>query len=93
MEFEWDEEKAAINARKHGVDFETAARVFLDPNRLEDYDSEHGGNEDRWITIGLVETAVLMVVYTERRACLRIISARKATKREQKAYQEIQSRS
>lgn len=91
VDFEWDEEKASINARKHGIDFETAARVFLDPNRLEDYDSEHGGDEDRWITIGLVETAILTVVYTDRRRNIRIISARKATKNEQKAYYEIQS--
>lgn len=93
MEFEWDNKKAFVNEQKHGIDFKTASRVFLDPNRLEDYDPEHGcGNEDRWITIGLVELRFLMVVYTERRESIRIISARKATKNEQKAYREIQAR-
>lgn len=93
MEFEWDDEKAFVNEQKHGIDFKTASRVFLDPNRLEDYDPEHGGgDEDRWITIGLVESRFLMVVYTERRESIRIISARKATKNEQKAYREIQAR-
>jgi uncharacterized DUF497 family protein len=90
--FEWDAEKAIANERKHHVDFKTAVRVFLDPNRLEDYDFEHGENEDRWITIGLVEARMLMVVYTERRETIRLISARKATKDEQKAYRKIQSR-
>ena len=92
MIFEWDDEKAIANERKHHVDFNTAARVFLDPNRLEDYDLEHDGDEDRWITIGLVEARMLMVVYTERLETIRLISARKATKDEQKAYRKIQSR-
>ena len=92
MIFEWDDDKATANEQKHGVNFETAARVFLDPNRLEDFDLEHGGDEDRWITIGLVEAWLLMVVYTERRETVRLISARKATKNEKKAYRQIQSR-
>lgn len=93
MDFEWDEQKAAENERKHHIDFNTAARVFLDPNWLEDYDSEHGGEEDRWIAIGLVDARLLVVVYTERHEAIRIISARKAVKNEQKAYYKIQSRS
>lgn len=93
MNFEWDEEKALANERKHHIDFMTAVRVFLDPNRLEDYDREHAGDEDRWITIGLAESRILMVVYTERREAVRLISARKATKNEQKAYRKIQARS
>ncbi len=89
MNFEWDDEKALANEKKHGIAFKTAVRVFLDPNRLEDYDREHGGNEDRWVTIGLVESRLLMVVYAERREAIRIISARKATKNEQKAYRSL----
>lgn len=93
MDFEWDEEKAIANEQKHGVGFKTAVRVFLDPNWLEDYDSEHGDDEERWIAIGLVDSRLLMVVYTERNEAIRIISARKATKNEQKAYYKIQPRS
>lgn len=93
MTFDWDDEKAIVNERKHHIDFQTAARVFLDPNRLEDYDMEHGGDEDRWITVGLVDSRILMVVYAERRETIRLISARKATKNEQKAYRKIQTRS
>ncbi len=91
MHFEWDSEKALANEQKHGIDFQTAAQVFRDPNRLEAYDSEHGGDEDRWVTIGLVELRFLMVVYAERRGGIRIISARKATKNEQKAYRALQN--
>lgn len=90
MKFEWDEEKAVANEQKHGVAFATAVFVFFDPNRLEDYDQDHDEDEDRWFTIGLVEQRLLMVVYTERRGgVIRIISARKATKNEQKAYRAL----
>ena len=51
MLFEWDDEKARANIKKHGIDFETAARVFADENRLEIYDEEHSEDEDRYITI------------------------------------------
>ena len=53
MEFEWDEEKAQTNLKKHGVLFETAAKVFLDDNRIEIYDEANSIEEDRYITIGL----------------------------------------
>ena len=55
LNFEWDEEKEKKNIIKHGIDFETASYVFLDPNRLEYYDKEHSTDEDRYITIGLVK--------------------------------------
>lgn len=93
MKFSWDEEKAVANERKHLVGFAMASRVFLDPNRLEKYDLEHAVNEDRWITIGLVDMTILMVVYAERRETVRLISARRATKNEQKAYYHLQARS
>ncbi|MBR2259090.1 MAG: BrnT family toxin [Blautia sp.] len=82
LQFEWDEEKEKINIYKHGIDFETANRVFLDPNRLEYYDEVHSfAGEEQYITIGSVK-GVLTVVYTERTKSLRIISARVATKKE-----------
>ena len=86
LQFEWDEEKEKSNIEKHGIDFETASHVFLDPNRMEYYDKAHSTlEEDRYITIGLVGD-VLTVVYTERVEALRIISARVATKKEKEAY-------
>ena len=88
MQFEWDEQKEKINIKKHGLDFETAARVFQDENRLELFDEEHSEYEDRYITIGLINdvACVIMVVYTERGEAVRIISARKATRQEREMY-------
>ena len=88
QEFEWDEKKAELNFRKHGVMFETAATVFLDENRLEYYDYEHSTDEDRFITIGMADS-VLFVVYTVRYPKTRIISARLANERERKMYYGI----
>lgn len=87
MEFEWDEEKARINLKKHGVAFETAAKVFLDENRIEIYDVTNSIEEDRYITIGMAGE-VLFVVYTERHPRIRLISARLATARERSVYYE-----
>ena len=81
MQFEWDEEKAALNLKKHGVRFETAALVFCDENRIELFDAEHSSEEERYNTIGLVDN-ILFVVYTERKNRIRLISARPANKRE-----------
>lgn len=88
LDFEWDSEKEKINITKHGLDFETASRVFYDKNRIEKYDREHSVDEDRYITIGEINGVafVVMVVYTERKSAIRIISARKATKREKEEY-------
>ena len=86
LQFEWDEEKERINISKHGIDFITASHMFLDPNRIEYYDEAHSTfREDRYITIGVVES-VLTVVYTDRATALRIISARIATKKEKETY-------
>ena len=86
LQFEWDEEKEHINISKHGIDFETASHVFLDPNRMEYYDEAHSSlEEDRYITIGYV-AEVLTVVYTDRSNVMRIISARAATKKERDRY-------
>ncbi len=85
MQFEWDEEKAAANLKKHGIDFRDAALVFNDPYRIELYDAAHSFEEDRYNTIGMVED-VLFVVYTERDVNIRIISARIATRQERRLY-------
>lgn len=85
MQFEWDEEKAAANLKKHKIDFRDAVLVFNDPYRIEFYDAAHSFEEDRYNTIGAVED-VLFVVYTERGIKTRIISARLATREERRRY-------
>ena len=92
MDFEWDGRKAAANLRKHRVSFEDAARVFLDPNRIETFDGRDAYGEDRWKTVGLVEPALLAVVYTLREKdgeTIRLISARKADAHERAQYREV----
>lgn len=88
MSFEWDEEKNKINFEKHGIDFETAALVFGDENRLVFYDENHSIDEDRYITIGNIKgtIVIVMVVYTENDDVTRIISARQADKNERRVY-------
>lgn len=85
MVFEWDEEKNSRNIKKHGISFETASRVFDDPEYLEIPDLTHSNEEDRYIVIGKVEE-VLFVVYTEREDRVRIISARLARPIERRQY-------
>jgi uncharacterized protein len=91
MEFEWDRTKAETNLRKHRISFEDAARVFLDANRIETLDGREIYGEDRWKTVGLVEPALLAVIYTIRGSddVIRIISARKADSYERAKYSEI----
>ncbi len=86
--FEWDDNKDAINRQKHKLSFKTAIKVFLDYNRIERYDEEHSYDEDRFITIGMVGEApvIIQAVYTERKDSIRIISARKATTEERREY-------
>ena len=90
LKFEWDEEKAALNLIRHGISFETAAKVFHDENRIEIYDTAHSMEEHRYITIGL-SGEVLFVVYTERKENTRLISARLATKTERSIYYDTDS--
>ena len=88
LKFEWDEDKAILNLKKHKVSFEDAVYVFQDYNRIEFYDAEHSNDtEDRYVVIGLVGT-VLFVVFTERNDTIRIISARKANAVERSYYYE-----
>jgi len=85
LKFEWDDEKAAINLKKHKVAFEDAVYVFQDDNRIEFFDAEHSDEEDRYVAIGMVGT-ILLVVFTERKDVTRIISARKANSMERSYY-------
>jgi len=93
-DFDWDPKKAKANARKHQVSFERAATIFRDPHLLSIPDEEHSESEERWITIGVDEKGILLVlVHTFEKilgnlARVRIISARKATKREARQYEE-----
>jgi hypothetical protein len=92
--FEWDPEKAKRNFHKHGVSFERAAGIFLDPFAISIYDEEHSENEDRWITIGSeVNDVLLVAIHTfkpvdENVSLIRIISARKADREETLQYHE-----
>lgn len=85
LKFEWDEDKERANIKKHGISFSTAALVFNDEQRVEYYDADHSGEEDRFATIGLVGD-IITVVYTIRKPVYRIISARPATQKEKKRY-------
>lgn len=87
MNYEWDPNKASSNYKKHGVKFADAVGVFEDENAITIPD-EHE-REERFITIGRdFLNRILVVVYTFRRVVIRIISARKATVRERKIYEE-----
>jgi uncharacterized DUF497 family protein len=96
MRFEWDTAKAAINQRKHGISFDTATRVFADPFALSNRNLSEGG-EERWQTLGTVEGHLLLLVaHTVREEdevdtpaeIIRIISARKADKKERRRYEQ-----
>lgn len=91
MKFEWDTYKEKINIGEHSISFEQASYVFADPFALSRYDDEHSEDEDRWILLGKsLSESVLVVVHTFRNddgaEIVRIISARKATKKEKQAY-------
>jgi uncharacterized protein len=86
-EFEWDPAKETSNRLKHGVDFETAS-VIWDGPVIEKRDARRDYGEARVIALGMVERRILAVVYTWRHETRRIISARKATRRERQNYEE-----
>ncbi len=89
IRFEWDAGKAAGNLDKHGVSFEEAKSVFLDENAIEFYDEEHSEWEDRFLLLGLSKDLNLLLVchcFKESESVIRIISARKATKKESNHY-------
>jgi uncharacterized protein len=90
--FEWDPAKAKANIKKHRVGFDRATEVFIDPMMLTIYDEAHSESEDRWITLGQDRNNVtLVVVHTFKEvnqsdASIRILSARRATKKEGRQY-------
>ncbi|MFH0953957.1 MAG: BrnT family toxin [Verrucomicrobiota bacterium] len=89
LRFEWDEAKDRENQRKHGVSFAEAQSVFFDENAVEFYDDEHSEWEDRFLLLGLSgRMRILLVCHCLREggSVIRIISARKATKNEQRLY-------
>lgn len=89
-EFEWDAAKAQTNLSKHGVGFEAARLVFDDAFALDRLD-DAGRDEARYILTGMANGILLTVVYTERGERTRIISARRATRHEQREYYDSQT--
>ena len=92
--FDWDQNKAKANRKKHGIAFEDASTIFLDPRMISVFDTEHSEDEDSWATIGIDKNGILLVVvHTFQQlaadSCrIRIISARKAIIIESKQYKE-----
>ena len=87
--FSWDEKKNRANQKKHGISFEEAQTVFFDENAIEFYDPDHSESEDRFLMLGLSVRLRILVIchcYRKSESEIRIISARKATKNEQKFY-------
>ena len=87
--FEWDEEKKRANVKKHGVSFEEARSAFLDENARVLPDPQHSDQEDRFVLLGLGASLHILVVchcYREQESVIRIISARKADREEQRQY-------
>ncbi len=90
-EFEWDAAKAQANLAKHGVSFEAARLVFDDAFALDRLDASGEHAEARYILTGIANGILLTVVYTERGERTRIISARRATRHEQREYYDSQT--
>ncbi len=92
VQFEWDHDKAASNLAKHHVSFDEASTVFADPLAKLFYDEDHSSDENREIIVGYsILDRLLLVSFTERgRDLVRIISARLATRKERKDYEENQ---
>jgi uncharacterized DUF497 family protein len=89
IKFEWHPIKSSANLRKHNVSFEEAQTVFYDENAVQFFDEEHSADENRFLLLGMsIEAKVLIVCHCERQdgEVIRIISARKATKRESVFY-------
>jgi uncharacterized DUF497 family protein len=89
LTFEWNEEKARANLKKHQVSFEEAKTVFNDPLAITIPDPQHSVDESRYIDIGRSSRGrTLVVVYAERKGSIRIISSREATRLERQRYEE-----
>jgi uncharacterized DUF497 family protein len=85
--FEWDENKRRANVAKHGIDFVDAVEIFTDPRHFT-FHSTRGGNERRYVSVGLSKGRIIAVVSTPREGNLRIISARAARKNETDEYEK-----
>jgi len=85
MQFEWDESKRLANLKKHGIDFADVPSMF-ENDIVTVIDDRYDYGETRYQTLGLLKSRVIMVVHTESETVIRIISARKANKREEKTY-------
>jgi len=91
LTFEWDPAKAAANVKTHGVSFEEAVTVFQDPLAKVHADPDHSESERREILIGhSAQARLLLVAFTDRQRKIRLISARKVTRRERREYEESQ---
>lgn len=91
IKFTWDENKNSLNKKKHGVSFEEAETVFYDENAIEYDDPDHSEKEERFLMLGVshkLRTLVICHCLREEGTVIRIISARKATKKEQANYEE-----
>jgi len=89
MHFEWDPEKARSNYARHGVSFEEAMGSFRDPLSITILDPDHSEDEDRFVLTGRSSAGqLLVVVHTDRGSAIRIISARRATRRERRTYEQ-----
>lgn len=89
LEFEWDNKKDRVNAKKHGVSFDEARTVFFDEQAIQFYDPEHSDEEDRFILLGTsfkLKTLVVCHCFREEETKIRIISARKADTEEEQVY-------
>jgi uncharacterized protein len=90
LKFEWDRRKDSANRKKHGISFSEAKTAFFDENARVITDPDHSDEEDRFILLGLSSQLRLLVVchcYREDEDTIRIVSARKATRSEQRAYE------
>ena len=88
-EFEWDDEKAVSNLKKHDISFEEGTTIFNDPLVVTITDPDHSKDEERYISLGIsVQGRLLVVVHTERDERMRLISYRKATSAERKNYEK-----
>ncbi len=86
--FEWDKDKNIINKKKHKVSFEEASSCFGDCESLTIYDPLHSESEERFILIGVSNKGrILLIAHTKRKNKIRIISARKVTKKERRFYE------
>jgi hypothetical protein len=90
--FEWDEKKETLNFAKHGVRFEDAALTFFDADFIRLFDAKHSESETRYAGIGMRPGGTLLVtIYTERGNLIRIISSRKANKKERVSYEKLKA--